>query len=166
MSPNSPCIMMSSFGALLAQKVPARPPIPEIANLGLSDSQANIFSVALEDDKSLNTLKNLLKAKIEAIGQSVEQEKAFPALALVKTPSTEAAEKLSKGSVEHFKLALRDDGVPESIAGETEVELQAVVVLEEKNGGWAEAARIELAQREEGDDEEEQRVGFGDSSFA
>lgn len=59
--------MMSSFGASLAQKVPARPPIVEIANFGLSDSQANVFSVALKDDKSFITLQNLLKANIEAI---------------------------------------------------------------------------------------------------
>jgi hypothetical protein len=127
-----------------------------MTNFGLGDSQANLFSVALKDDKSLITLKQLLKVKIEAFAQSLEQDSAFPALDLVKAPSADAAEKLSKESVERFTLVAKDDGALESIAGEKEVTLEAVVVLEKKKeGGWTEAARVELAAIEEEEEEEQ-----------
>ncbi|ORY70809.1 hypothetical protein BCR35DRAFT_334176 [Leucosporidium creatinivorum] len=131
-SPNSPTMTMSSFGAPLAQKVPARPPVLEIPNFADSESQANVFVVALKDDKSLNMLKDLLKAKFKRIDES-----------------------LSKESVKQFELALRDDGVLESIAGEKEVELKAVVGLKKSEEGWAAVGKVGLAEEEEEDEQDE-----------
>ncbi|ORY70804.1 hypothetical protein BCR35DRAFT_334172 [Leucosporidium creatinivorum] len=164
MSPDSPSVFVTAsldFILPYFQRTPApspvRPPVLEVSNnFGLGASQANVFVVALKDDKSLNTLKDLLKDKIESIVQSMEQEKAFPSLELVQAPSAEAAEQLSKESVEQFELTLRDDGMLESIAGERELELEAVVVLKKSEEGWAEVAGVDFAREEEEEEEEEE----------
>lgn len=78
----------------------------------------------------------------------MEQEKAFPALDLVKAPSTEAAEKLNEERVQHFELAFKGNGKLKIIAGEKQVTPEAIVLLKKnEEGGWTEVAKVELAEQ-------------------
>lgn len=153
-------LLFAIYGGIPTHRVLARPPRLQIVDLGLGDtdssSQANVFAATISFNKSLNPLHCLLKSRSEATTPVLEQDSSFPSIALVGAPSTEAAEKLNKGSIAHVELALREDELLESISGEKEIGLEVIVVLEKEGGGWTEAARIQLAEGEEDDDEAEQ----------